>query len=101
MINPLEFMKNIENTKQMIEEAKAKLPSIKCTGYALGNMIEVVATGEMKIESIKIDPSIVKEGQAEMLEVLIASAINNALENVKSRIQQEAGSYAQQIGLPL
>lgn len=101
MFNPLEMMKNLENTRAMMEKAKEKLPSIKCTGYALGNMIEVVANGEMKIESIKIDPSIVKEGQGEMLEVLIASAVNNALENVRSRIQQEAGNYAQELGFSL
>ena len=91
MINPLELMKNFENIKAQAAEMKAKLPTIKATGYAMGNQIEVVATGEMKIESIIIDPSLVKEGNAEMLEVLIASAVNNAFENVRSRLTQEIG----------
>ncbi len=91
MINPLEIMKNFENIKAQAAEMKQKLPGIKATGYAMGNQIEVVVTGEMKIESLKIDPSLVKEGNSEMLEVLIASAVNNAFDNIRSRLAQEVG----------
>ena len=99
MINPLEIMKNLENIKTQAEEIKKKLPTIKATGYAMGNQIEVIVTGEMKIESLKIDPALVKEGNSEMLEVLIASAVNNAFENVRNRLTQEAGQFGQQYGL--
>ncbi len=99
MINPLEIMKNLENIKSQANEFKQKLPNVKATGYAMGNQIEVVVTGEMKIESLKIDPSLVKEGNAEMLEVFVASAVNNAFENVRNRLTQEAGQMGQQFGL--
>lgn len=99
MINPLEIMKNLENIKAQAAEIKSKLPNIKATGYAMGNQIEVVVTGEMKIESLKIDPELVKDGNSEMLEVLIASAVNNAFENVRNRLAQEAGQFGQQYGL--
>lgn len=98
MINPLEIMRNLETFKSRAEEMKKKLPTIKATGYALGNQIEAVATGEMKLESLKIDESLMKDGNVQMLEVLIASAVNNAFENVKSQISQEAGQFGQQFG---
>lgn len=99
MINPLEMLKNLENLKGQANEMKAKLANMKATGYAMGNQIEAVVTGDMKIESLKIDPALVKEGNEKMLEVLIASAVNNAFENIKQRMAQEAGQLGQQFGL--
>lgn len=98
MINPLEMMRNLENLKAQAEEVKKKAASIKATGYAMGNMIEVVATGELKIESVKIDPSLLEQDPS-MLQVLVASAVNNALENVKSRLSQEMGQIGQGLNL--
>lgn len=89
MINPFEMLKNLDQIKAKSEEIKKVAENIRCTGYAMGNMIEVVANGKMQIESLKIDPSLCKEGNAEMVEVLVASAVNNALENVRNRYSQE------------
>ncbi|MCQ2398269.1 MAG: YbaB/EbfC family nucleoid-associated protein [Sphaerochaetaceae bacterium] len=99
MINPLEFMKNLENYKSQAEEFKAKLGNIRCSGYAMGNQIEAIVTGDMKIESLTIAPELVKEGNAQMVEVLVASAINNAFENVKVRMAQDLRQYTQGLGL--
>ncbi len=99
MMNPLEMLKDIQNLQAKAEEVKGRLAQIKCTGYAMGNMIEVVATGDLKVESIKIDPSIVKEGQESMLEVLVASAVNNAFELVRERISDEMRQVGGRYGL--
>lgn len=99
MINPLEIMKNLENYKAQAEQLKQAAESIKCTGYAMGNQIEVVANGKMEIESLRIDPSLCKEGNVAMLEVLVASAVNNAFENVRNRMAQETARLSSQLGL--
>lgn len=100
MINPLEMMKNLENLKAQAEEMKKKAAEIRATGYAMGNMIEVVATGEFKVESVKIDPSLLEQDPS-MLQVLLASAVNNALDNVKSRLSQEVGQMGQGLNFGL
>lgn len=99
MMNPLEMLKDLQNLQSKAEEVKTRLAQIKCTGYAMGNMIEVVATGDLKVESIKIDPSIVREGQESMLEVLVASAVNNAFELVRERISDEMRQIGGRYGL--
>ncbi len=101
MINPLEMLKGLQDIQGKADEMKAKLAQIRCTGYAMGNLIEVVATGELKVESIKIDPSLVKEGQQAMLEVLVASAVNNAFETVRDRISDELRQIGGQFGVSL
>ena len=80
---------------------KAKIATIRCTGYAGGNMVEAVANGNMEIESIKIDPEFAKQENAQLLEVMITSAVNTAIKNVKDRIQEEAGQTMSQYGLGL
>ena len=98
-MNPFELLKNMDKIKSQAEDMKAKLATIRCTGYALGNMIEVVANGKMEIESVKIYPSIVKPENQQMIEVLVASAVNTAIKNVQDRITQEAGQTFGQYGL--
>ncbi len=98
-MNPFELFKNMDKIKSQAEEMKAKVATIKCSGYAYGNMIEAVANGNMEIESLKIDPSLVTEQNKAMLEVLVASAVNTALKNVKDRISQEAGQALSQYGI--
>ena len=98
-MNPFELFKNMDKIKSQAEEMKAKVATIKCSGYAYGNMVEAVANGNMEIESLKIDPSLVTEQNKAMLEVLVASAVNTALKNVKDRISQEAGQALSQYGI--
>ena len=98
-MNPFELFKNMDKIKSQAEEVKAKVATIKCSGYAYGNMIEAVANGNMEIESLKIDPTLVTEQNKAMLEVLVASAVNTALKNVKDRISQEAGQALSQYGI--
>ncbi|MCF0262337.1 MAG: YbaB/EbfC family nucleoid-associated protein [Sphaerochaetaceae bacterium] len=98
-MNPFELLKNMNEIKGKAQEMKNKIATIKCTGYACGNMIEAVANGNMEIESLKIDPNFLKPENAEMVAVLTTSAINTALKNVKDRIQEETGQVMNQYGL--
>ena len=58
-------------------------------------------SGNMQIESIKIDPKFAKAENAELLEVMVTSAVNTALKNVRDRIQEEAGEKMAQYGINL
>lgn len=100
-MNPFDLLKNMNEIKNQAEAMKAKIAAIKCTGYSCGNMIEAVANGNMELESLKIDPSFIKPENSEMIAVLVTSAVNTALKNVRDRIQEEAGQTMSQYGLGL
>lgn len=100
-MNPFELLKNMNEIKSQAEAMKAKIATIRCTGYAGGNMVEAVANGNMQIESIKIDPEFAKAENAELLEVMVTSAVNTALKNVRDRIQEEAGEKMAHYGINL
>ena len=64
-------------------------------------MVQAVANGKMEIESVTIDPEFAKAENTQLLEVMVTSAVNTALANVKERIQEEAGSAMAQYGIGL
>ena len=97
-MNPFELFRNMNEIKNQAEAMKAKVANIRCTGYAGGNMVQAVANGNMEIESITIDPEFAKAENAQLLEVMVTSAVNTALKNVKDRIQEEAGAAMSQYG---
>ena len=101
MMNPFELLKNMNDIKGQVETIKAKVATIRCTGYACGNMVEAVANGKFEIESIKIDPQFIKPENAELVEVMVTSAVNTALKNVLDRIKEETGQTMAQYGISL
>ena len=98
-MNPFELLKNMNEIKSQAEAMKAKVATIRCTGYAGGNMVQAVANG--KIESVTIDPEFAKAENTQLLEVMVTSAVNTALANVRERIQEEAGNAMAQYGIGL
>ena len=100
-MNPFELLKNMNEIKSQAEAMKAKVATIRCTCYAGGNMVQAVANGKMEIESITIDPEFAKAENAQLLEVMVTSAVNTALANVRERIQEEAGNAIAQYGIGL
>jgi len=98
-MNPFELLKNMNELKNQAAAMKEKIGTIRCTGYAGGNMVEAVANGNMEIESIKIDPELIKQQNAEFIEVMVTSAVNTALKNVKDRVKEEAGQAMAQYGV--
>lgn len=105
MINPFEIMKNLDQMKAAGEELKKKLPTIKESGSAMGGEVVAVVTGEMQLESLKINPDIIndcaKSGSSATLEVFITSAVNDALANMRRRLASETNSIASPFGVNL
>ncbi len=66
-------------------------PRANTAPRAAGGQIKAVATGEGQLVSLKIDPALVKEGEAEMLEDLIVTAVREAIDKGKTDAAKELG----------
>ncbi|EHQ27993.1 YbaB/EbfC family nucleoid-associated protein [Mucilaginibacter paludis] len=75
--------------QQKAGEVKSRLDSITVTGSAGGGVVVVTANGNKQILSVKIDPVVLKEGDIEMLEDVILTATNQALEQAENISQTE------------
>lgn len=54
-----------------------------------GGMVTVVANGRQEILAVKIDPEVIKSGDAEMLQDLIIAAVNEALKKAQAMMAEE------------
>jgi len=91
-INPLEFVKNLQQMQDQMQGVQDKLKDLKAEGSAGGDLVKVVINGKMEIEDIKIDPVAVDPRDVPMLEELILSAIEGATGAIKEKIQKEVST---------
>ena len=62
-----------------------------------GGMVTAVVSGELRVASLRIDPSLLAAGDREMLQDLVAAAVNAAMGRAQQMLQEEMGKIA---GLP-
>ncbi len=87
-----------QRLQQQMQEAQEKLAKETVTATSGGGAVKVVMTGDQKCQSVEIDPSLLKDADAEMLQDLILTAVNMALDKSRELQQQIMGPLAG--GLP-
>jgi DNA-binding YbaB/EbfC family protein len=91
-------MAQLQRMQQQLAEAQEKLAEETVTATAGGGAIKVTMTGDQKCRSVEINPDLLKDMDAEMLQDLILSAVNMALDQSRELQQQRLGPLAG--GLP-
>ncbi|MDH5547386.1 MAG: YbaB/EbfC family nucleoid-associated protein [Gammaproteobacteria bacterium] len=71
------LMKQAQQMQANLQKAQEEIANLEVTGKAGGGMVEVVVTGRHDVRRVTIDPSLMEEDK-EMLEDLIAAAMNDA-----------------------
>jgi len=84
-----------ENMKKMQEE----LANIEVTGSAAGGLVEVDMTCRHDVRRVKIDPSLMEDDK-EVLEDLIAAAVNDAVRKVESTTQEKMAGVTGGMNIP-
>jgi hypothetical protein len=74
------LMKQAERMQRELAEKQEKLESIEITASSGGGVVTVTVTASMKIKSIVIQKEIVDPNDISMLQDLIMTAVNNALQ---------------------
>ncbi|HEY2982285.1 MAG TPA: YbaB/EbfC family nucleoid-associated protein [Anaerolineales bacterium] len=93
------MMQQIQRLQQQLAEAQAKLADETVTATAGGGAIKVTMTGDQKCRAVEIDPELLKDADAEMLQDLVLSVVNMALDQSRELANQRLGPLAG--GLPL
>lgn len=92
------MMAQIQKLQKQMEEAQAQLAVETVTATAGGGAIKVTMTGDQKCKSVEISPDLLKDADAEMLQDLVLSAVNMALDQSRELASQKMGPLAG--GLP-
>ena len=92
------MMQQLQRLQKQMEEAQEQLADETVTATAGGGAIKVTMTGDQKCRSVEISPDLLKDVDVEMLQDLVLSAVNMALDQSRELANQRLGPLAG--GLP-
>src|SRR5512142_2354038 len=92
------LMKQAQQMQENMRKMQEQLATVEVEGQAGAGLVKVVMTCKHDVKRISIDPSLLGD-EREMLEDLVAAAVNDAVRKVEATVQEKmAGVTA---GLPL
>ena len=96
-MNPLQMMKQAQ---QLQERLQQEMSTISVEGAAGGGMVTVAVNGHKHVQKVTIDPEVVSKDDIEMLQDLVAAALNDALRKVDEELKSKVGGLMGGLGLP-
>jgi hypothetical protein len=98
MNNPMGMMGQIQKLQEQLAEAQARLAEETVTATAGGGAVKITVTGDQRCQGVEIDPELLKDADVEMLQDLILTAFNAALDKSRDMAADRLGPLAS--GLP-
>lgn len=95
----LGLMSKAKEMQAKMQAMQEDMANLEAAGSAAGGMVSVVLTGKFEMKSLKIDPSLFKESDVEILEDLILAAHNDAKAKVERTMQEKTQELT--AGLPI
>lgn len=95
-----QLMKQAQNLQGRVDEIQEKLAELRVEGSSGGGMVTVEADGQQRLIGCRIDPAVFSGGDAELLEELLVSAVNQAMDKAKAAAAQEMTGALGGIQLP-
>jgi nucleoid-associated protein EbfC len=92
------MMQQLQRMQQKMAEAQEQLANETVVATAGGGAVKVSMSGDQKCRSVEIDPTMIKDADAEMLQDLLLTAVNLALDKSRALQEQVMGPLAG--GLP-
>lgn len=95
----LGMMKKAEELQKNMQQMQEQLGQATVDGSSGGGLVTVTLSGKGEMKGLKVDPSLFKEDDVEVLEDLIVTAHNEAKTKAEQMMQQKMAEAT--AGLPL
>jgi len=95
-----EIMRQAQEMQGKAAEMQERLAKMEVEGTAGGGLVTITANGLQKILAVNIDPSLLADGDKEMLEDLLVAAVNQAVEKSKALGSEEMAKLTGNMNLP-
>ena len=93
------LMKQAQQMQDNMRKMQEQLAGVEVEGQSGAGMVKVVMTCKHDVKRISIDPSLVGDDK-EMLEDLVAAAVNDAVRRVEATVQEKMSGLTAGMGLP-
>lgn len=97
--NLAEMMRNAGKLRETVEKATESLGQLQVEGTAGGGVVTALVNGRMELISVRIDPKLLADGDAELLEDLVTAAVNQGMTRAREAAAKSIQSLAG--GLPI
>ena len=100
MADFLGIMKQAAQLQSKMQTRQEELGHIEIEGISGGGLISMRMTAKMEAKAIKIDPSLMKADEREVLEDLLVTAYNDARRKAETAMQEKMKALTGGLGLP-
>jgi DNA-binding YbaB/EbfC family protein len=100
MADFLGMMKQAAQLQSKMQAMQEELSQIEVEGISGGGLVSVRMTAKMEVKAVRIDPSLIKPDEREVLEDLLVTAHNDARRKAEAAMQEKMQSLTGDLGLP-
>ncbi|MDR0635236.1 MAG: YbaB/EbfC family nucleoid-associated protein [Azoarcus sp.] len=92
------LMKQAQQMQENMKKMQDQIAALEIEGESGAGMVKVVMTGKYEVRRVNIDPSVMDD--REMLEDLVAAAVNSAARKVENVTQERMSGFSAGLNLP-
>src|ERR1700710_1784159 len=100
MADFLGMMKQAAQRQSKMQAMQEELGNVEVEGMSGGGLVSVRMTAKMDVKSVKIDPSLMKADEREILEDLLVTALGDARRKAEAAMQEKMSALTGGLGLP-
>jgi hypothetical protein len=93
------LMKQAQKMQEQMQQAQDKLAESETKGSAGADLVQVIMNGRHDVKRVIIDDSLMSEDK-EMLEDLLAAAVNDAVRKIEAAQQESMADMTSGMGIP-
>ncbi|PID42184.1 MAG: YbaB/EbfC family nucleoid-associated protein [Proteobacteria bacterium] len=98
-VNMGDIVKQAQKMQEQLQKAQEELANAEVTGESGAGLVKVVMNGRHDVKKVEIDPSVMEE-EKEMLEDLLAAAVNDAVRKIENTNKDKMAGFASGMGMP-
>ena len=95
-----DMIKKAQEMQKKMKELQEGLANLEVEGSSGGGLVKITVTGKGEVKKIKIDPSLMKPEESEILEDLIVAAFNEAKKKSEEASAEEMKKLTGGLNLP-
>jgi DNA-binding YbaB/EbfC family protein len=93
------LMKQAQKMQEDMQKAQEEVANMEIEGQSGGGMVKVIMTGRHEIRKVTLDDSLMEDDK-EMIEDLLAAAVNDAVRKVEQQTQDKMSGLTAGLNLP-
>lgn len=96
----LDMIKQARELQKKMKKVEKRVAKAEITANAGGGMVTVVVNGKLQVRRVTIEPSLIEQGDVLMIQDLVTSAVNAAIEKAQEMMAEEMKAATGGMNLP-